>query len=171
MCKPEKLLSRFLCPRWKFIQCKPIYSEGERERCGGGGGAGIVGPEVPCFGFAVSAMCRGEREEGDGKRGEAQPQLETILHEIYLFRISFPFCCFHSILFLIHGGNICQQFAAGESHSLPNLFLGAKKAASGSNLRGLYDQKRMFSECLPVTYNPLQGPRAGGSCSVVLVKD
>lgn len=35
---------------------------------------------------------------------------------------------------------------------------------------GLYYQKRMFSECLPVTYNPLQGVHACSACSVVLIR-
>lgn len=31
MSKPEKLLTCFLCPYWKFIQYKPIHSEGKGE--------------------------------------------------------------------------------------------------------------------------------------------
>lgn len=126
--------------------------------------------------FRASALLCQRCAEERGKRGmEKEAKHNLNLRRFYMKYIYSVFL-FLSVVFirsfsLIHGGNICQQFAAGESHSLPNLFLGAKKAASGSNLRGLYDQKRMFSECLPVTYNPLQGPRAGGSCSVVLVKD
>lgn len=75
--KPEKLLSHFLCPYWKFIQCKPIYSEraGEVEREQALWAFGVCARAVLCQQCAKQR--EREREEGDGKR-KILPQVEMI---------------------------------------------------------------------------------------------
>lgn len=123
-------------------------------------------------------MCQGERERGDEK-------VEMILQTSYYLFLVFLYChvpqCsvfspdyinrIYFFLCLIQGKNICQQFYFQLRSRIPCPTYFGSKTASGFNLRGLYYQKRMFSECLPVTYNPLQAVHACSACSVVLMKD
>lgn len=166
MSKPEKLLNHFLCPYWKFIQCKPIYSERERE----------VEREEASLGCAVSAMCQGEKgkrrmekEKNTTSSGDFFTKKYNFLYSLQLLSSILAFLCAQWLFRLLL---ICFIFFRFKGETFVNSFIFSwgvaflarlifgSKTASGFNLRGLYYQKRMFSECRPVTYNPLQGMHA-----------
>lgn len=115
-----------------------LYAPCER----GGEGVGIVGLQGPWLGCAVSAMCHEERKEGDGRR--EKPQVEAILQKVVICWLvsqqpsSFQCSLVSSVLFFLllliwffifkdHSFVTSFFFSAEDSHSLPDLFLGAKQ--------------------------------------------
>lgn len=148
--KPEKVLSHFLCPYWKFIQCEPIHSERAVER------------ESALWAFRVHAravLCQQREGRGGWQKRKIQPQVDTISQKQIAFFI--PVFLSAPLLFLLL--LICLIFFCFKGKIFVNSFIFSwgvtfldqlifgSKTASGFNLRGLYYQKRMFSACLPVT--------------------
>lgn len=92
--KPERLLSCFLCPYWKFIQCKPVYLERNRER------EREVEREQSLWAFRVhdwAVLCQPCAKETEGREGWKKREKKTSSGEDFtniLYFISTVYNCF-----------------------------------------------------------------------------
>lgn len=120
--------------------------------------------EPPCSRCAVSAVCQGGREEGDGKREthnlkwrwfhKKHPFIYFTTGFFILVFLSAHFLILLMLLFfcLIQGLIIVISFIFSWGAEFLTRLIFGSKAASGFNLRGLYYQKRMFQNvCLLLT--------------------
>lgn len=137
--KPEKLLICFLCPYWKFLQCKPANAE---HIWGGVGG-----------GQDLSLCCAiFQRSKRDRNFFFLQKVVSiSILCGCFLFKYSY-FLYLHDFA----GKHLSTLILSRVVTFLAWLIFGSK-TASGFNLQGLYYEKRMSSKCLPSPYNPTPG--------------
>lgn len=100
-----------------------------------------------------------KREQNTTSSGEDSDSKKVFISIFYNLVL---LCAFINMLyfFWFKGEAFVNSFIFGWGVAFLAWLIFRSTTASGFNLRGLYYQKRMFLECLPVTYNPLQDMHA-----------